>query len=233
VVWRSRSIGDKGGNVMVAAVSLRDVSLRFGTRWVLARLSLELPQHAKVLLTGPNGAGKTTLLRLMATALRPSLGELSLFGVPAYPNPDAVRPRVGLVTHQNHLYEDLTARQNLRLVARLTGQPRTGIGAIIERVGLAADADRSVRHFSAGMKRRLCIGRLLLRGCDLALLDEPFAQLDPEGVELVERLVGEMHADGITIVLSTHDVERGERVCDVHLRLRHGRQVGGLQELAA
>ena len=216
---------------MDAAVSLNDVSLRFGPRWALARLTFELPKNRTVLLTGPNGAGKTTLLRLLSTAVRPTLGKLAIFGKAAYPSPDAVRPHLGLVTHQNHLYEDLTARNNLRLIARLTGQPDRDVTPILERVGLDKDADRTVRHFSAGMKRRLCIGRLLLRGCDLALLDEPFAQLDPAGVTLVERLVEEMKADGMTVILSTHDVERGERACDIHLKLRGGRQVGELREL--
>jgi heme exporter protein A len=216
---------------MESAVSLRDVSLRFGKRWALARLTLELPQRSTILLTGPNGAGKTTLLRVVSTAVRPTLGTLEIFGTKAHPNADPVRPRIGLVTHQNHLYEDLTAVQNLRLVARLTGQPGADVMPILTRVGLDKDADRTVRHFSAGMKRRLCIGRLLLRGCDLALLDEPFAALDPAGVELVERLIDEMRAEGVTVVLSTHDVERGERVGDVHLRLRDGRQVGKLEAL--
>lgn len=211
--------------------TLRDVSLRFGRRWALARLSVSIPVGATTLLTGSNGAGKTTLLRVLATALRPTRGDLTLFGHPAYPHPEAVRARVGLLTHQSHLYEDLTPTENLTLLADLLGAPRGRIPVILSQVGLGDDAHRVVRQFSAGMKRRLCLGRLLLKEPELCLLDEPFGQLDPDGVVLMEESIRRLHERGATVVMSTHDIERGERIAQHHLHLRGGHMVGSLETL--
>src|SRR4051812_10902642 len=104
------------------AASLRDVSVRFGARWALVHVELQVPAGQTILLTGENGAGKTTLLRVLATALKPTRGHLELFGARATDDVAAARCRVGLVTHQSHIYEDLSARENLDLVARLTGR---------------------------------------------------------------------------------------------------------------
>src|SRR5690606_10012853 len=148
--------------------------------------SFHIPAGRITLLTGPNGAGKTTLLRLLSTALTPTRGELRLFGQPAFPHPEPLRRRLALMTHHSHLYDDLSALENLQVVAQLTGRSTSAIPSLLERVGLGRDMHRPVRDYSAGMKRRLCLGRVLLREPELALLDEPFGQLDPAGVELME-----------------------------------------------
>jgi heme exporter protein A len=217
------------GAPMSVAASLEDVSLRWGRQWALARVSVELPRGGVTVLTGPNGAGKTTLLRVLGTALPPTFGVLRLFGEPATPPKDGQRRRLGLFTHKSYLYDDLSARENLVVVARLGGAPLARIPALLERVGLAAHADRQVRVFSAGMQRRLGLARLLLREPELALLDEPFGQLDPEGVALMEEVVRELAQAGVTVVLSTHDLERGERLGRYHLRLEDGRVSGDLR----
>ncbi len=205
------------------AATMRDVSLRFGSRWALIHVDLAIEPGRTVLLTGENGAGKTTLLRILATALRPTRGELELFGQPARENLAALRRRVGLMTHQSYIYDDLSARENLDLVARLCGREPGSSAALLERVGLAPHADRRVRHFSAGMKRRLALARLLLRDPELVLLDEPFGQLDPEGVELVASVVRELRGRGTTMVISTHDIERGLALSDRRVSLSGGR----------
>jgi len=220
---------------MEVAASLRDVSVRFGRRWVLVRLNLDFPKGATTLVSGENGAGKTTLLRVLATALKPTRGRLELLGMPAYPDPDRLRPRIGFVTHHSHLYEDMSALENVRLVARLASaeQGHDVLMSHLERVGLAEHAQRNVRQFSAGMKRRLCVARLLTRAPELAFLDEPFGRLDPAGITLIENVMLELKAAGSTIVLSTHDLERGRRLGDFHLELSAGRQVGALTPIAA
>ncbi len=214
-------------------VRLDNVSQRYGRRWALVRLSLAIPPERAVLLTGANGAGKTTLLRVIATALRPTRGALSLFGLPAHENLEAVRPRIGLVTHRSHLYEELSAQENLTLVARLQGISAREIGAILERVGLGPRAHSAVRTFSAGMQRRLCLARVLLRVPELVLLDEPFGQLDPEGQVLVEELVRELRARRTTLVIATHDVDRARPLCDLHLHLEQGRVLRPLEPIGA
>jgi heme exporter protein A len=218
----------------MSLVELDKVSKRYGSHWALVRLSLAIPAQSAVLLTGPNGAGKTTLLRLLATALKPTRGTLRLFGAPADEHLESVRARLGLVTHKSHLYDDLSAQENLQLVARLA--PRVAanrIPALLERVGLGARAHSAVRTFSAGMQRRLCLARVLLREPELVLLDEPFSQLDPEGVALVAEIIGELKRRGVTLVLSTHDIDRGLALCDLHLHLERGHALRRLEPIAA
>ena len=212
-------------------VGLDDVSVRYGSRWALARLSAEIRSGERVLLTGENGAGKTTLLRILSTIQKPTRGRLQLFGLDARQNLGEVRARLALITHQNHLYDDMTAWENLDLMARLSGACFEEGRRLLVRVGLEAHANRRVRHFSAGMKRRLCFARLLLRRPELVLLDEPFGQLDPQGVSLVESLIGEVKEMGATLIMSTHDLPRGLRLCDRHLTLAGGRKKGKLETI--
>lgn len=211
-------------------VELQGICKRYGARWVLANLSLQIPRHSVVLLTGSNGAGKTTLLRLLSTSSKPTLGSFRLFGLDPSEQRQQVRRRLALVTHQNHLYGDLTACENLEVSARLRGVRRP-LMPLLEEVGLADDAHRFTRTFSAGMMRRLCMARLLLWEPELALLDEPFGALDPEGVALMEELVRRLAKMGTTMIIVTHDIERGKALCDRHLQLHDGRQVGAINPL--
>src|SRR4051812_790349 len=103
------------------AVQLDDVSKRYGRRWALARLSFTLPAGSSLLLTGHNGSGKTTLLRLLATAINPTLGKARVLGLDCVADREPLRLRVGLLSHASFLYEDLTAEQNLTVLARLLG----------------------------------------------------------------------------------------------------------------
>jgi heme exporter protein A len=209
------------------AVEVNDVSKRYGTRWALARLSFALPRGGSLLLTGSNGSGKTTLLRTIATAIRPTAGTIRVLGLDTREDRQQVRRRVALLSHTSFLYEDLTAEQNLRLLARLIEAdfPSSTIGSLLERVGLAHRAKHPVRQFSAGMRKRLAIARLLLKAPSVALLDEPFGELDPEAVIEMERTIAELQSSGTTIVLATHLVEQGLHLCRERLHLSEGRAV--------
>ena len=205
---------------------LLDVSRRMGERWVLSRLSLEVAQGASVLLCGDNGAGKTTLLKVVATLLQPTFGRLELFGVQARGASLELRGRLGLMTHASHLYDSQTGRENLRFVARLAGRlPSVGVDSLLERVGLAAHADRPVRGYSAGMKRRLMMARLMVKEPELVLLDEPWGQLDAGAVDLMDEVIRGLQAAGATLIIATHDIERATALCNVRVRLAHGRRV--------
>ena len=212
------------------AVKLQDVSLRFGAQWALAHLNLEVPQHHSVLLTGGNGAGKTTLLRVIATALRPTRGCVELFGQNAVSSQASVRRFVGLMSHGSHLYDDLTPLENLHIVAMLMGakHQQGSLMALLEQVGLADHASRPVREFSAGMKRRLIIARLLLCQPKLILLDEPFGQLDVDGVDLMRKLIVDLKAGGATLIIATHLHSLARSICDLHIDMTAGQFATGL-----
>ena len=171
------------------------------------------------MLCGPNGAGKTTLIRLLGTALSPTAGTLDVFGLPTN---EGIRRRVGMLSHADHHYDELTARENLQLAHDL-GAASAPVLETLARVGLAERADDAVRGFSAGMRKRLAFGRLLARNPELVLLDEPYAGLDPSGAAFVDDLVRGWRAAGTTVVVSTHQVQRVAPLCDGAVVLAAGR----------
>ncbi|NOJ96211.1 heme ABC exporter ATP-binding protein CcmA [Corallococcus coralloides] len=209
------------------ALALHDVSKRYGRRWALARLTYALPAGRSLLLTGHNGSGKTTLLRLVATALGPTAGRVEVLGRDAVKDREAVRRDVALLSHASFLYEDLTAQQNLMVLGRLLGvdAPQDVADALLNRVGLTRRTDSPVRGFSAGMRKRLAIARLLMKAPALALLDEPFGELDPAGIQDMEGVIAELKAGGTTVVLATHLIEQGLSLCEERLHLQDGRAV--------
>lgn len=201
------------------AVSARGLARRMGGAWALRSVDLDVPVGRTCMLFGANGAGKTTLIRLLGTAIRPSLGTLRLFGQPA----PEVRSRIAMLSHADHHYDDLSAAENLRLGAMLSDPARVArIPAVLAEVGLAARADDAVRGFSAGMRKRLAFARLLLKDPELVLLDEPYAQLDPAGHELVDRLLRGWGAAGRTVLVSTHQVARVATLCEEAVQLDRG-----------
>lgn len=225
----SQTISDSStllGHVELApAFQLYEVSKRYGARWALVRLSVTVRRGAALLLTGHNGSGKTTLLRVLATAVRPSSGKVEVLGIDALREPEAVRAGVGLLGHANYVYEDLSGLENLVVLARLLGEPASAGSEALERLGLSPKDDRPVRTYSAGMRRRLALARLFLKQPAVALLDEPFVELDPAGVSELEARIRELHAAGSTLVLATHHIEQGLQLCTDRLHLEQGRSI--------
>ncbi|MDQ7819391.1 MAG: heme ABC exporter ATP-binding protein CcmA [Armatimonadota bacterium] len=215
----------------VPAVRAVNLGRRFGPVWAVRRITLTVPAGRVLLVSGPNGSGKTTLLRLLATALRPTAGGGTVFGCDLVRQADRVRPMVGLVGAAFGGYELLTARENLEFAAALWGRPQTDVDAWLRRVGLGAAADRLVRTFSQGMKRRLALARVWLGQPRLLLLDEPYAGLDPEGAALVAAMVAEVVARGGSAVIATHDRDRARALADAELVLQAG-EPAALRSLA-
>jgi heme exporter protein A len=180
-----------------------------------------------VALAGSNGSGKTTLLRLAATLLRPNRGSVHVFGHDAVREADAARAHVGFLAHRTGLYEDLSARQNLAFAGRMLGLDGRGEATetALDRVGLAAAADVRVRGFSAGMRRRLSLARILLARPSLLLLDEPFASFDAPGLDLLGAVVREVVGRGGAAVIATHDLARAGTLAARTVWLEAGRVV--------
>jgi heme exporter protein A len=216
-------------------IETRDLARLFRRSPALAGLSVRVGAGTAIAVLGPNGAGKTTLLRILATALRPSFGAAAVDGIDVAERPEEVRPRVALLSHATGLYDDLTAAENLAFAAALMRVPapdRPGrVTSALDRVGLATERASRVGQFSAGMRRRLALGRILLGHPRLVLLDEPYAALDAGGMALVDELLAEWRRNGATLLVATHAAERLEPLIDGWMRLEQGLlvEVGGTE----
>lgn len=210
------------------AISLEGVARRFGNRWALRGVSLGAGAGESLMLLGRNGSGKTTLLRLLATAIRPTRGRGAIFGHDLSSRANAIRPLVAYLGHDPGLYGDLSARENLRFSERMrrpSDDVRTRearIDAMLERVSLVRHADERTRGFSAGMKRRVALGRVLLAEPRVLLLDEPYAAFDAAGIALVNEIVTQTCAAGGCVLMATHDPERSSEVATRTLRMESG-----------
>lgn len=205
----------------VSAADLQGIARRFGRRWVLRGVSLRVEPGEAVALMGRNGSGKTTLLRIVSTALSPTRGTGRVFGHDLQRAGERVRGLVGVLGHAAGLYEDLTGAENLQFALRMCGMKpdRSAIEGALAEVGLVEAGDERVRTFSAGMRRRLALARLVLRPPRLLLLDEPYAAFDVDGIRKVNDFVRRVTAAGGAAIVSTHDLERALPVADrvVHI----------------
>ena len=206
-----------------SGIEAQNLARRYGRRWALADVSFNLAGGAVLMLAGPNGSGKSTLLRTIATAVRPDGGSARVGGFDVVTQREDVRKLVALLSHSSYLYDSLTARENLSIAADHLGRPRTGIAALLDRVTLGGRADDVVATFSAGMRKRLSFARVLLQEPRVALLDEPYGQLDPEGFDLVDDVVRELKAGGTTVIFATHQLARSAALADDALLLEAGR----------
>lgn len=175
---------------------------------------------------GPNGAGKTTTIRILATLLRPDGGTARVFGHDVLREADAVRSRVSLTGQFASVDGDLTGLENLILLARLLGFPwgaaRTRARELLEAFGLAHAADRQVKKYSGGMRRRLDIAASLVATPDLLFLDEPTTGLDPRSRNMIWEIVRAIVADGSTVLLTTQYLDEADQLADRIAVIDHG-----------
>ncbi len=202
-------------------VEVSDLSRRFGRRWAVARATFSLPPGGSCMITGAIGSGKTTLLRCIATALRPDHGTIRLDGVDLWPNRRKIRKDIAFLSHATRLYEDLDASANLQTWAQLGGYS-VDHPELLARVGLPIDRKEPVKTFSAGMRRRLALARVLLKRPRLLLLDEPFTALDPEGRALVIEIVRDLQASGTALLVATHLPDVAAELCSQRIHMEAG-----------
>jgi heme ABC exporter ATP-binding subunit CcmA len=199
-----RTLPREDVDVREAAVDLRGVTRMFGEVPAVVRVNLSIERGEAVVLRGPNGAGKSTLLRIIATSLSPMHGGGSVLGFDLSNEREQIRRRCELLTHRTRLYEELSARENLRLFADLLGIDPGRVDDALERVGLARDADERVRGFSHGMRQKVAVARTIVRDPELLLLDEPITGLDDSARAVVDAMIVDAAAHGRTIVIATH-----------------------------
>jgi len=196
----------------------------FGAAVAVDRVDLSVGPGEVVAFLGPNGAGKTTLLKLLSTALKPSAGGGRVLGEELVAGRDAIRRKIGMISHTHHLYEELSAAENLRFAAVMHGMRPQGAAmeAALAEVGLDAHAHARVRSFSTGMKRRLVIAKMLLFDPTLLFLDEPHNTLDQAAVRLLDGYVATVRARGGAALVATHNLTRAFAMADRFCFMRDG-----------
>ena len=203
---------------MQPIVRAEQVEKRFGNIHALAGVSLEIEAGIIYALLGPNGAGKTTLIRVLATLLRPDGGTATVAGIDVVRDPVAVRDRIGLAGQFAAVDEYLTGREAVEMIGRLYNlSPRTArdrAAEVLERFSLAADADRLVRTYSGGMKRRLDLAASLVGQPDVLFLDEPTTGIDPRSRLEVWALIRDLVGSGTTVLLTTQYLDEADQLAN-------------------
>ncbi|MFI5941662.1 ATP-binding cassette domain-containing protein [Streptomyces uncialis] len=214
---------------MADSITVEELGKRLGKKQVLDRISLSAPPGSVVALLGPNGAGKTTMVRVLSTLLRPDAGRVAICGVDVVASPRRIRAMIGLTGQFAAVDDVLTGRENLELVARLSRMSRPAARArtaeLLDRFGLGEAADRLVRTYSGGMRRRLDLAASLLTKPAVLFLDEPTTGLDLRSRLDLWSEIEQLVKDGTTLLLTTQYLEEADRLASTVTVLDQGRMV--------
>jgi ABC-2 type transport system ATP-binding protein len=209
----------------------------YGSALAVDHISFSVGRGEIFGLLGPNGAGKTTTILMMLGLTEISDGEVRVLGFDPARDPLSVKRRVGYLPDTVGFYDNLTAADNLRYTARLIGfrpmEREKRIAAALDRAGLAEFADNRVGTFSRGMRQRLGLAEIVMKGAQIAILDEPTSGLDPHATAELLGIIRGFKAEGVSVLLSSHLLERVQSVCDRVALFSGGRIVlmGSVSEL--
>jgi ABC-2 type transport system ATP-binding protein len=208
----------------MSAVVLEHVTKTFGPHTAVNALSLQVPDNTIYGFIGPNGSGKTTTLRMIMRILHPDSGHIRVLGEESW---SAANDRVAYLPEERGLYKQMKVRDVLRFYAELKGcrDNRAAIDAWLERMGLAAWADKKVEALSKGMAQKVQFIATVVSGPQLVLLDEPFSGLDPINAEVLRQAVLDLKRAGTTVIFSTHDMAVAEKMCDFIFMIYRGKKV--------
>jgi ABC-2 type transport system ATP-binding protein len=207
----------------------RDLTKKYDGTTVVDRLNLHVAENEVFGLLGPNGAGKTTTILMLLGLTEPASGSARVFGFDSTREPLKVKRLTGYLPERLGFYDNLTARQNLRFIAWLNNmgdeEAERQIDHVLEAVGLAEKADTAVRKLSRGMKQRLGIADVLVKKPRLAILDEPTAGLDPEGINQILDLIAGLPKMDTTVVMCSHRLYEVQRICNSIAILAEGKLI--------
>ena len=193
------------------AIEINGLTKSFGRTPVLRNLDLQIQWDEVLTVLGRNGSGKTTLIKILATLTKPDSGDMHLGGLDVARSGQSVRRLIGVVTHDPLMYDDLTAYENLRFTARMFGLDHHDerIEAVSEHMGVAARLHQRVGTLSHGLKKRFSIAKALLPDPYILLMDEPESGLDQEALAILEDIVSNGFGRAHTVLMTTHNLERG------------------------
>jgi ABC-2 type transport system ATP-binding protein len=216
------------------AVEVVDLVKRYGDKTAVDGLCLTVGRGSITAVLGPNGAGKTTTLETCEGYRRPDAGSVRVLGLDPWVDSAALRPRVGVMLQSGGVYPGVRAIEVLRHVASLHAHP-VPVDALVERLGLGASGRTPYRRLSGGQQQRLSLAMAVVGRPEIVFLDEPTAGLDPQARRATWELVGDLKADGVTVVLTTHYMDEAEKLADSVAVVDHGRviAVGSPRELTA
>lgn len=207
-------------------IQVQALGKQFGARWALHDLAFQVPRGSFLGVLGRNGAGKTTLVRLLTGQLSPDAGSAQVAGFDVAKRPLELRRRMGVMPEADALLEGLSGLQYLGFLGRLHGLPVGELEARIRELGGLLDMDFDtgrIAEYSFGMKKKTALAAALLHGPEVLFLDEPFEGLDPVTSVALQELLRDLHARGMTILLTSHHLGLAERLCDRFLLVDEGR----------
>lgn len=208
------------------AIAVHGVTKKYGDFTAVDNLSFDVRRGEIFAMLGPNGAGKTTTIRMILDILKPDAGSIAVWGRPIN---DAARARIGYLPEERGLYRDERVLDMLVYLGQLKGMARADARAramsLLEQVGLAENAHNKVKELSKGMQQKVQVIATILPRPDLVIIDEPFSGLDPINTELIKEMLYEMHRQGVTIIMSTHQMHQIEEMADRLLMIDRGRRV--------
>ncbi|MEX2491385.1 MAG: heme ABC exporter ATP-binding protein CcmA [Nitrospirales bacterium] len=209
----------------MSAIQVTRLSKSYGFYRIFEEISFTITAGTCFALFGPNGAGKTTLLRILATLQAPSEGQFTIFGLDGVAQKDSVRAILLFIAHGSHLYEELSATENLQFSLALRGQKPepSQLKRALDQTGIGAYSNLKIRQFSAGMKKRLSLAKAILAQPKLLLLDEPYNALDDGGVAITNQLIHDTMKCGGTVIMTTHDRTKAAQIATDGAILQAGR----------
>ena len=208
-------------------IEVKGLVKKFGYKTVLRKVDLSLEKGDFLALFGHNGAGKTTLIRILCSLMRPTSGEIRIAGLDPHHEREALCKTIGVISHRTFLYNNLSAFENLKFYGRMYDVPdlKDRIEALLELVGLSVYQDDPVNTFSRGMQQRLSVARAIIHDPKILFLDEPYTGLDQHGAEDLKKLLKRFRSQGKTILMTSHDIDRGLELCSQSAILKSGRLV--------
>jgi len=197
-----------------SAIEIDRLSVQYGDFTAVDRLELTIRRGELFGLLGPNGAGKSTTIRVLIGQRTPTAGAVRVLGRDVVREWSAIKPLFGYVPDRENHFEEFSGRRNLEFFADLYHVPRLRVRECLKMVELDEAGNLPVRNYSLGMRRKLLLARALLHEPQVLYLDEPTANLDIHSAEVVHRILRRRVADGCTVVLTTHDMDEVEKICD-------------------